>query len=110
MERLFNRIYSKNKILKAKKSLLENGKMKIISYYENGNKEEEVFVINELFDGEAFKYYPSGKLRNKSFFKDGKREGESLTFINDKLEKEDLYYDEKGNLTKTEIYKNGVKQ
>ena len=90
-------IYSKNKILKAKKSLLENGKMKIISYYENGNKEEEVFVINELFDGEAFKYYPSGKLRNKSFFKDGKREGESLT-----------YY-ENGKLKKKILYKNGMK-
>ena len=90
-------IYSKNKVLKAKKFFLENGKMKIISYYENGNKEEEVFVINELFDGEAFKYYPSGKLRNKSFFKDGKREGESLT-----------YY-ENGKLKKKILYKNGMK-
>ena len=31
-------------------------------------------------DGEAFIYYPSGKLENKSFFKNGKREGESLTY------------------------------
>ena len=115
-------IYSKNKILKAKKFFLENGKMKIISYYENGNKQEEIFVMNELFDGDAFAYYPSGKLKEKDFFKNGKREGEAIIyyengnvkqkayFINDKLEKEDLYYDEKGNLTKTEIYKNGIKQ
>ena len=60
-------IYSKNKVLKAKKFFLENGKMKIISYYENGNKEEEVFVINELLDGEALVYYPSGKLKRNIF-------------------------------------------
>ena len=90
-------IYSKNKKLKAKKFFLENGKTKIISYYENGNKQEEVFVINELFDGEAFTYYPSGKIENKSFFKNGKREGESLT-----------YY-ENGKLKKKILYKNGMK-
>ena len=115
-------IYSKNKILKAKKFLLENGKMKIISYYENGNKEEEVFVINELFDGEALVYYPSGKLLQKRNFINGKAEGELVEyyengvvkekayFINDKQEKEHFFYDEKGNLIKTDIYKNGVKQ
>ena len=102
-------IYSKNKILKAKKSLLENGKMKIISYYENGNKEEEVFVINELFDGEAFKYYPSGKLRNKSFFKDGKREGESLTYYeNGKLKKKILYKNGVRNGEASEYYESGI--
>ena len=102
-------IYSKNKILKAKKFLLENGKMKIISYYENGNKEEEVFVINELFDGEAFKYYPSGKLRNKSFFKDGKREGESLTYYeNGKLKKKILYKNGVRNGEAAEYYESGI--
>ena len=139
-------IYSKNKKLKAKKFFLENGKMKIISYHENGSKQEEVFVINELFDGEALAYYPSGKLKEKDFFKNGKREGdlfiyypsgklrqtekfingkaegeviqyyessaikEKAYFINGKQEKEHFFYDEKGNLTKTEIYKNGIKQ
>ena len=115
-------IYSKNKKLKAKKFFLENGKTKIISYYENGNKQEEVFVINELFDGEALVYYPSGKLKEKDFFKKGKREGETIIyyengnvkqkslFKNNKREGEHLFYDEKGNLTKTEIYKNGIKQ
>ncbi|KXA26852.1 toxin-antitoxin system YwqK family antitoxin [Fusobacterium nucleatum] len=102
-------IYSKNKILKAKKFFLENGKMKIISYYENGNKEEEVFVINELFDGEAFKYYPSGKLRNKSFFKDGKREGESLTYYeNGKLKKKILYKNGVRNGEAAEYYESGI--
>ena len=102
-------IYSKNKILKAKKFLLENGKIKIISYYENGNKQEEVFVINELFDGEAFKYYPSGKLRNKSFFKDGKKEGESLSYYeNGKLKKKILYKNGVRNGEAAEYYESGI--
>ena len=102
-------IYSKNKILKAKKFLLENGKIKIISYYENGNKQEEVFVINELFDGEAFTYYPSGKIENKSFFKNGKREGESLTYYeNGKLKKKILYKNGVRNGEAAEYYESGI--
>ena len=112
-------IYSKNKILKAKKFLLENGKMKIISYYENGNKQEEVFVMNELFDGDAFAYYPSGKLREKDFFKNGKREGEAIIyyengnvkqkslFKNDKREGDLFMYYPSGKLCQTEKFING---
>ncbi|WP_338949781.1 toxin-antitoxin system YwqK family antitoxin [Fusobacterium nucleatum] len=91
-------IYSKNKILKAKKFLLENGKMKIISYYENGNKQEEIFVMNELFDGDAFAYYPSGKLKEKDFFKNGKREGEAI-----------IYY-ENGNVKQKSLFKNNKRE
>ena len=91
-------IYSKNKKLKAKKFFLENGKTKIISYYENGNKQEEVFVINELFDGEALVYYPSGKLKEKDFFKKGKREGETI-----------IYY-ENGNIKQKSTFKNGKRE
>jgi len=112
-------IYSKNKILKAKKFLLENGKMKIISYYENGNKEEEVFVINELFDGEALVYYPSGKLKEKDFFKNGKRDGKAIIyyengnvkqkslFKNDKREGDLFMYYPSGKLRQTEKFING---
>ena len=112
-------IYSKNKKLKAKKFFLENGKTKIISYYENGNKQEEVFVINELFDGEALVYYPSGKLKEKDFFKKGKREGETIiyyengnakqksTFKNDKREGDLFIYYPSGKLRQTEKFING---
>ena len=67
-------------------------------------------------------YYPSGKLLQTEKYVNGKEEGEVIEyyesgaikekahFINDKQEGEHLYYDEKGNLTKTEIYKNGIKQ
>lgn len=112
-------IYSKNKVLKAKKFFLENGKMKIISYYENGNKEEEVFVINELLDEEALVYYPSGKLKEKDFFKNGKREGEAIIyyenenvkqkslFKNDKREGDLFMYYPSGKLCQTEKFING---
>ena len=115
-------IYSKNKILKAKKSLLENGKMKIISYYENGNKQEEIFVMNELFDGDAFAYYPSGKLKEKDFFKNGKREGEAIIyyengnvkqkslFKNNKREGDLSMYYPSGKLLQTEKYVNGKEE
>ncbi|PGH26164.1 phosphatidylinositol-4-phosphate 5-kinase [Fusobacterium animalis] len=115
-------IYSKNKILKAKKFLLENGKMKIISYYENGNKQEEIFVMNELFDGDAFAYYPSGKLKEKDFFKNGKREGESIIyyengnvkqkslFKNNKREGDLSMYYPSGKLLQTEKYVNGKEE
>ena len=115
-------IYFKNKVLKAKKFFLENGKMKIISYYENGNKEEEVFVINELLDGEALVYYPSGKLKEKDFFKNGKREGEAIIyyenenvkqkslFKNDKREGDLFIYYPSGKLCQTEKYVNGKEE
>lgn len=115
-------IYSKNKILKAKKFLLENGKMKIISYYENGNKQEEIFVMNELFDGDAFAYYPSGKLKEKDFFKNGKREGEAIIyyengnvkqkslFKNNKREGDLSMYYPSGKLLQTEKYVNGKEE
>ena len=35
---------------------------------------------------------------------------EKAYFINDKQEKEHLFYDEKGKLIKTDIYKNGIIQ
>ena len=112
-------IYSKNRILKAKKFFLKNGKRKIISYHENGNKQEEVFVINELFDGEALAYYPSGKLKEKDFFKNGKREGEAIIyyengnvkqkslFKNDKREGDLFIYYPSGKLRQTEKFING---
>ncbi|WP_336020731.1 toxin-antitoxin system YwqK family antitoxin [Fusobacterium polymorphum] len=115
-------IYSKNKILKAKKFFLGNGKIKIISYYENGNKQEEIFVMNELFDGDAFAYYPSGKLKEKDFFKNGKREGEAIIyyengnvkqkslFKNNKREGDLSMYYPSGKLLQTEKYVNGKEE
>ena len=43
-------------------------------------------------------YYPNGNIKEKTHFIDDKEEGEHF------------FYDEKGKLIKTEIYKNGVKQ
>ena len=54
--------------------------------------------INGKAEGELIEYYENGVIKEKAYF------------INDKQEKEHFFYDEKGNLIKTEIYKNGVKQ
>ena len=55
---------------------------------------------NLLNDGriEYISYYENGNIEQKAYF------------VNGKQEKEHLFYDEKGNLIKTEIYKNGIKQ
>lgn len=49
-------------------------------------------------NGFAIAYYENGMIEQKAYF------------VDDKKENERLYYDEKGNLIKTEIYKNDVKQ
>ena len=54
--------------------------------------------INGKAEGELIEYYENGVIKEKAYF------------INNKLEKEHLFYDKNGNLTKTEIYKNGIKQ
>ena len=113
---------------------LENGKVIEEKNYVDGKKEGKALETfegmiqmkanykNNKIDGDMFLYYPSGKLLQKRKFINGKAEGELIEyyengvvkekayFINDKQEKEHFFYDEKGNLIKTEIYKNGVKQ
>jgi len=47
---------------------------------------------------ELIEYYENGQIKEKRFYVNGKEEGKSL------------FYDEKGKLIKTEVYKNDVKQ
>ena len=49
-------------------------------------------------NGIAIVYYENGMIEEKAYF------------VDDKKENKRLYYDKKGNLIKTEIYKNNVKQ
>ena len=108
----------------------EDGKIRNKSIFKDGVKlEEEVYKDNEIIkntfrNSEIIQqdiYSKNKKLvLRKNLLNDGKIEyisyyengviKEKAYFINDKQEKEHLYYDEKGNLIKTEIYKNGVKQ
>ena len=108
----------------------EDGKIRNKSIFKDGVKlEEEVYKDNEIIkntfrnseiirqdtysknkklvlrknllnDGriEYISYYENGNIEQKAYF------------INGKQEKEHLFYDKKGNLIKTEIYKNGIKQ
>ena len=108
----------------------EDGKIRNKSIFKDGVKlEEEVYKDNEIIKNtfrnseiiQQDTYSKNKKLvLRKNLLNDGKIEyisyyengviKEKAYFINDKQEKEHLYYDEKGNLIKTEIYKNGVKQ
>ena len=113
---------------------LENGKIIGETNYIDGKKEGKSLEAlkgmiqmktnykNNKIHGDMFLYYPSGKLLQKRSFINGKAEGELVEyyensvvkekayFRNNKQEKEHFFYDEKGNLIKTDIYKNGVKQ
>lgn len=53
---------------------------------------------NGVATGPYLKYYPNGQLKEKAVLVDGQYEGECI------------YFDEKGNITKTEFYKSGELQ
>ena len=55
-------------------------------------------LVDDKMNGEDIEYYENGVIKEKAYF------------INDKQEKEHFFYDEKGKLIKTDIYKNGIKQ
>ena len=108
----------------------EDGKIRNKSIFKDGVKlEEEVYKDNEIIkntfrNSEIIQQDIYSKIKKlvlrKNLLNDGKIEyisyyengviKEKAYFINGKQEKEHFFYDEKGNLIKTEIYKNGVKQ
>lgn len=63
-----------------------------ISYYESGVKWSEAYYSNGLRDGHNLTFYPNGKMRYIGEYKNEKKIG-TWTF-----------YDEEGNVTKTENY------
>ena len=67
-------------------------------YYENGKLKKKILYKNGMKNGIAIVYYENGMIEEKAYF------------VDDKKENERVYYDKKGNLIKTEIYKNNVKQ
>jgi len=69
-----------------------------IKKYPDGKLLGIATVKDGKFNGKSYEYYENGVVKEKAYF------------INDKQEKEHLFYDEKGKLIKTDIYKNGVKQ
>ena len=105
-------------------SFFSDGKFvtEYFEYYPDGKLFRKIVGVDGKLNGDSIEYYPSGNIKEKIFFVDDKMNGEDIEyyengvvkekayFINDKQEKEHLFYDEKGNLTKTEIYKNDIKQ
>jgi antitoxin component YwqK of YwqJK toxin-antitoxin module len=57
--------------------------------------DNSIVDVRQVKHGPYFFYYESGKLKISGSYKD------------DKKDKEWKYYDEQGNLIKTEVYKNG---
>ena len=93
--KLEEEVYKDNEIIK---NTFRNSE--IIQQDTYSKNKKLVFRKNLLNDGkiEYISYYENGVIKEKAYF------------INGKQEKEHFFYDEKGNLIKTEIYKNGVKQ
>ena len=68
---------------------------KYIEYFKNGKIKEEIFTVNDLFDGV-----------DKWYHEDGSLAGEG-TFLKDNAEGIFTYYSTTGQITKTETWKDG---
>ena len=92
-------IYARNGNIMSN-SFFSDGKpvIELFEYYPDGKLFRKISTVNKMLNGDSIEYYPNGNIKEKTHF------------INNKEEGEHFFYDEKGNLTKTEIYKNGVKQ
>jgi len=101
--------------------ILNGDEMEYSTFYPNGNVKQKILTKDKIIIKEQI-YARNGNIMSNSFFSDGKpvielfeyypngNIKEKVHFIDDKEEGEHFFYDEKGNLIKTEIYKNGIKQ
>ena len=92
-------IYARNGNIMSN-SFFSDGKpvIELFEYYPDGKLFRKISTINKMLNGDSIEYYPNGNIKEK------------VHFINDKEEGEHFFYDKKGKLIKTEIYKNGIKQ
>ena len=92
-------IYARNGNIMSN-SFFSDGKpvIELFEYYPDGKLFRKISTINKMLNGDSIEYYPNGNIKEK------------VHFINNKEEGEHFFYDKKGKLIKTEIYKNGVKQ
>ncbi|BEO96740.1 toxin-antitoxin system YwqK family antitoxin [Fusobacterium nucleatum] len=92
-------IYARNGNIMSN-SFFSDGKpvIELFEYYPDGKLFRKISTVNKMLNGDSIEYYPNGNIKEKTHF------------INNKEEGEHFFYDEKGNLTKTDIYKNGIKQ
>ena len=101
--------------------ILNGDEMEYSTFYSNGNVKQKILAKDKIIIKEQI-YARNGNIMSNSFFSDGKpvielfeyypngNIKEKVHFIDDKEEGEHFFYDEKGKLIKTEIYKNGIKQ
>lgn len=84
--------------LKSSTSFL-NGKMhgEYHEFFENGLMKISIHYIDGLYDGEVIEFYPElNEMKSKFHYSKGIKNGEAI------------YYDEVGEITKKELYVNGV--
>ena len=101
--------------------ILNGDELEYSTFYQNGNVKQKILAKDKIIIKEQI-YARNGNIMSNSFFSDGKpvielfeyypngNIKEKVHFINDKEEGEHFFYDKKGKLIKTEIYKNGIKQ
>ena len=92
-------IYARNGNIMSN-SFFSDGKpvIELFEYYPDGKLFRKISTVNKMLNGDSIEYYPNGNIKEK------------VHFIDDEEEGEHFFYDEKGRLIKTEIYKNGIKQ
>ena len=101
--------------------ILNGDELEYSTFYQNGNVKQKILAKDKIIIKEQI-YARNGNIMSNSFFSDGKpvielfeyypngNIKEKTHFINNKEEGEHFFYDKKGKLIKTEIYKNGIKQ
>lgn len=105
---------------KARETAIKNGNFegKYVAYHKNGNVEHTQFNVRNDYEGESLEYYYDGTLKQKVNYVDGMKQGllsryypngklkHEINFKNNKKSGEAKFYDEEGNLIKTEYYFN----
>ena len=94
----YEELYCNNGQLIRKTYLNSTEKVTIVNYYCNGNKKNEFSIKGPFADGKHTWWYPNGQIQSESYFKDNNKVGTWK------------YWDINGNLTKKEIYIEGILQ
>ncbi len=69
-----------------------------IQKWENGNLKRKYQAVGDIIQDTMYEYYPSGKLRKVTYFKDNKEQGRAVIYF------------ESGELQEVLYYKDGLKE
>jgi antitoxin component YwqK of YwqJK toxin-antitoxin module len=87
---------------------VNNRRMGLFSYYENGKLKTEANYKSDRLDGVGKVYYENGKVSTETNYKDGKHDGLMRTYYEDGTLKEEMgYKNDKLNGVMLSYYRNG---